>query len=171
MSWDQAQKEALARANSSTTLRWGLELRHSTFPAHIRMVDHDQDIDLDLEATAPANPSTTQTFLATGFRFTEPELTVEPDPTVTIEIDGVSGSLQPYLRAAIQTNEPIALTVRGFMYDVESGDKQVLRILHLQMRRSVTTMTSISAEFGYTNAANQAFPSQIYDAKTNPGLL
>jgi hypothetical protein len=171
MSWSAAQKEALARASTSSFLKWGLELRHSLFPSHVRMVDHDKDIDLTLESDAPVQSGTTQTFTATAFRFKEPDFTNQPDPTVEIEIDGVSGTLEPFLKPAIASGEPVLLTLRGFMYDVnnESVD-QMLRVYHFQMRKRVATMTTISATFGYTNPATQPFPKVKYSAATNPGL-
>lgn len=172
MSWDAAEREALARANTSTVHLWALELRHSVFPAPIRMVQHDVDIDLTLEANAPVDASTTQPFIATAYRFKEPDQTSQPDPTVQIEIDGVSGNLQPFIRSAILTFEPIECTLRSCLYDVKAQVVvEMLRVFHLQMRRERTTMTTIAATFGYTNPANQPFPSKVYSAETNPGLV
>lgn len=172
MSWDQAQQEALARASTDELLKWTIELRHSLFPAPFRLINHDKDALVTLEADAPVDGGTQQTFLGTGFRIQEPEETSEPDPTVRIEIDGVSGTLQPFLRPAIVSGEPVLVTLRGLMYDVGAETvSQMLQIYHLQLRNATTTMTTIVGTFGYTNAANQPFPSQKYDAITNPGLV
>ena len=172
MTWDQAQKEALARATTNEVLKWAVELRHSLFSSPFRIINHDQDADITLEADAPANPSTSQTFVGTAFRIKDPENTVQPDPTITIEIDGISGAMQPFLRPAVVSGEPILMTLRGLMYDVGAESvAQMLRVHHLQLRSMTTTMTTIVGVFGYTNAANQPFPSQKYDALTNPGLV
>ena len=172
MTWTQAQKEALARASTNEVLKWALELRHSLFASHIRLINHDTDVDVDLEADAPVQPSTTQTFLGTGLRLVEPDLTNQPDPTITIEIDGVVGTLFPLIRASAKSGEAILLTLRGLMLDVDTSTvAQVLKIYHLQFRSAAATMTTISATFGYTNPSNQPFPSQKYDAVSNPGLV
>lgn len=172
MSWDQAQKEALARASTSEVLKWVLELRHSLFPSPFRLAQHDSDIDVLLESDAPADASTTQTFIGTGLRLREPDENNQPDPTVTIEIDGLSGALQPFLRPAIVSGEPVLMTLRGLMYDVNSETvSQALKIYHLQLRSATTSMTTVIGVFAYTNAANQPFPSQKYDAISNPGLV
>ena len=55
MTWDQAQKEALARATTNEVLKWAVELRHSLFSSPFRIINHDQDADITLEADAPAN--------------------------------------------------------------------------------------------------------------------
>ncbi len=171
MSWTLAEKEAMARASSSSTLKWAFELRHSTFPSHVRLANHDKDIDLLLEASAPANPNTTQTFIGTALRFKEPDISLQPDPTVSVELDGVSGALQPYLRAAITSGERILLTLRGFMYDVKAESVvQNLRLYNLEYRNHEIDMVTISIKFGYTNPANQAFPRVKYSALSNPGL-
>lgn len=173
MSWDQAQREALARASSDEVLRWVVELRHSLFPSPFRLAQHDKDIDVLLEADAPVDASTTQTFIATALRLREPEATTQPDPTITIEIDGISGSIQPFIRPAAVSGEPVLMTLRGLMYDVAAESvSQTLRVYHLQLRPPATiTMTTVTGVFAYTNPANQPFPSQKYDAISNPGLV
>ncbi|MCR9260785.1 MAG: DUF1833 domain-containing protein [Pseudomonadaceae bacterium] len=171
MTWSQAQIEAQARADSSTVLKWAFEIRHSLFPSIVRIVNHDLDCDFTLEATAPVDAGTTQTFVGTSIRFKEPDLNGEPDPTVKIDIDGVSGTLQPFIKPAVASGEPILLTLRGYMYNTRLRQQvQALRIYNAEMRRALTNMTTISATFGYTNAATQTFPNQKYDAITNPGL-
>lgn len=172
MSWTDAEREAMAYANTSTMHLWALELRHSVFPSPVRLIQNDIDVDVTLEAAAPVNAGATVTFVATAFRFREPDNSNQPDPTVQIDIDGVSGSLQPFLQAAVLSGEPIECTLRAILYDTKAqATVALLRALHLQMRREKTTMTTIAATFGYTNPANQPFPSQAYSAETNPGLV
>lgn len=171
MSLDEAQKEARARVHGSTVPKAAIELRHSVFPQPFRLVDYETDLPIPLEANAPVDAGTTQTFIGRGFRFKEPDIGTQPDPTATIEIDGVSGGLQPFLRAATQTDEPIEATVR--MFNLDTSDNSItsmLEVYHLQMRGDRSNMTTISGRFGYTNAANQAFPDAYYTPETNPGL-
>lgn len=172
MTWEQAQQEALARANTSEILLSAVELRHSLFPGPVRLIDHDVDVDVPLEASAPVDGGTTQTFVGTGMRAVESDQTNQPDPTTQVELDGVSGTLLPFLRPAVVSGEPVEVTTRGLMYDASTGSvAQMLRVFHLQLRSYTATMTQIAAIFAYTNAASQPFPAQKYDAVTNPGLV
>lgn len=167
-----AQKQAYARAHQSTAHLWCVEMRHSTFPAHLRVVQHTLPVDVTLEATAPVNPGATVTFTALGFRLREPEVSTEPDTTITIELDGVPGVVQPYLAAANLTVEPIAVTCRAIAYDVVAGTvTALLGIFHLQARHIRHTQQTVSITLGYTNSANQDFPSEVYTPESNPGLV
>lgn len=56
---------------------------------------------VELEATAPANAGEMVTFIGVGFRTPkEPDLGTQPDTSMRIEIDGVSGAVHTYLGAA-----------------------------------------------------------------------
>lgn len=172
MSWSEAQKEAIARATTDEMWMWGVELRHSIFPAPLRFVQSVDDIPLVHEPNAPLDPGATINYLGLAFRFREPALDNEPDPTVRIEIDAVSGALQPLIRGASTTQEPVEATFRSFIYDgIEQEVTEMLSVLHLQLRETRVTSTTVSAVFGYTNPANQAFPDDYYDAQSNPGLF
>lgn len=171
MSLTDAQKQAYARAHVSTARLWTVEMRHSAFPATLRMVQYTEDITVTLEATAPEDANDPVLFSGLAFRFTEPDLDTEPDSTVQIEIDGVPGFVQPYVVAANLTDEPIEATLREIAYDVYSGEVlELLDIFHLQVRHIRDTKTTVTATLGYTNSANQPFPNQVYTPESNPGL-
>ncbi len=171
MSWDQAQREMLARVHVARDEVWTLELRHSLFPAPARLVAYPEDLVLPLEVGAPVDGGTNQTFTARAFMFRPPELGSEPDPTVEVQIDAVGADLRGFLRQAVLTTEPVEGTFRSYMLDVATNTSQLaLDVLHLQLRGNRQNMTTISGRFGYVNAANLAFPSEIYTSESNPGL-
>ena len=166
-----AQKQAYARAHNTTVELCSVELRHSEFPEPIRIIQHTQDVTMTLEAGAPEDAGDPVLFTGLAFRFQEPEQGTEPDNTSTIEIDGVPGYVQPYVVAANLTAEPIEATVRIVTYDVATESVlHIMRIYHLQVRHIGDNKTTVSLTMGYTNSANQAFPSEIYTPESNPGL-
>lgn len=167
----QAQREAYARAKTSHVELWALEFRHSVFPQPLRIVQHNRDIIFPIEAGAPVDGGTNQNFTGLAFRFREPEIGTDPAPTISIQIDGVSGALLPFIRGALQTEEPIECALRTYLYDVvDNVTVEHSSTLHLQMPKYSTGLITISATFGYANAANKSFPSENYTSETNPGL-
>jgi len=171
VSFDDARKEAIARADNSTTRKWSIEMRHPVFPAPFRMVQYREDLDLTLEASAPVNPGETVSFQGTAFEFNEPGEATQPDPTARITIDGVPGVLQPFVRLAIRTRAPIAVTLRSLLFSSKTETVvSVLRVIHLELRRAKVDKTSITGTMGFTNPANQPFPSKKYSIETYPGL-
>lgn len=173
MSLTDAEKEAYARVSTTIVSLWAVEFRHSTFSTNeVRIVNYRNNIDHTLESTAPADPNTTVTFVGLGFEFTAPKISEDPVSTVSIEFDGVSGTLQPYLAAANQTIEPIECTLRELLYDTESQTVlQQPSTFHMKVLSSTSTMMSVNVEIARMNSANQTFPNEFYTAKSNPGLL
>ncbi len=129
----EAQKEAYARAKTSVVDLFSFELRHSTFPAPIRMVSYDQDLQITLEATAPANPGETVTFIGVAFKPPSENINSEPGNSFTVVISGISDQALPYLDTANESLEPIDVTVRYVSYDTKT---KVLRY-RPRLRRSV----------------------------------
>jgi hypothetical protein len=167
-----AQKQAYARAHTSTMHLWCVEMRHASFPSPLRVVQHKANVTVTLEATAPVDAGDDVLFTALGFRLREPEISTEPDTTITIEVDGVTGSVIPYLATANQTTTPIEVTCRAIAYDVVAGTvTALLGIFHLQVRHIRSTLTTVSLSLGYTNSANQDFPNEVYTPESNPGLV
>lgn len=172
MTLTNAQKQAYARAHTSTAHLWCVEMRHASFPDHLRVVQHTTPVTVELEAAAPVDASTDVLFAALGFRLREPEISTEPDTTITIEMDGVTGAVIPYLAAANLTTTPIEVTCRAIAYDtVAETVTTILGIFHLQVRHIRSTLTTVSLSLGYTNSANQDFPNEVYTPESNPGLV
>lgn len=167
----QAEKQAYARAKNTTIEIWAVELRHSTFPNEVRIVNYQDDVTHTLEASAPVDANTAVLFTGVAFDFETPKVGEDPVNTVQIKIDGVGGIVQPYLATAGQTLEPIEATLRCLLYDV-STDSVLHQSFTLQLRvmQSVSTMTQVAMELGRINSANQTFPNEFYTALSNPGL-
>lgn len=166
-----AEKEAYARVGINVDTIWTIELRHSTFPAPLRIVNHDFDITHTLEPSAPADAGQSVLFSALAFDFEEPSTSGDPDALVRAQIDGVTGLLQPYIAAAGETVEAIEATLRELTYDV--ADQVVLQqpsTFHLQVRQSRSTMVSIAIEMARINSANLPFPNVYYTPASNPAL-
>lgn len=167
-----AEKQAYARVGLNIAQVWGIELRHSTFPSHVRIVNHYSDITHTLEATAPVQPGQAVVFTAVAFHFKEPTISDEPVENLSAQVDGVTGLLQPYLATANQTAEPIEATIREILYDVATSSVlHAPSVWHLRVTRSVETMESVLIEMGRLNSANQIFPNLFYTPASNPGLL
>lgn len=170
MTLSAAHKEAYARAQVDVRHLIALELRHSAWGV-LRMIDYDIDIDVALEAGAPANAGQTVEFVAHAMEVREPEISTEPDSTVSLRLDGVSGVLQPLLYDAMQVIEPVLVTVRPLGYNVTTDTVLgVVGALHLEMRTATVTPEQVVMVCGFTNSANQDFPNDNYTPESHPGL-
>ena len=169
---DDAKKEAYARQTTSQKHTFFLELRHPLFTSPIRFANHDVNIEnVELESTAPENAGEMVTFIGVGFRTPkEPDLGTQPDNSMRIQIDGVSGAVHAYLKAAKGSGTPVEATLRRVLFDIDSGATVIQSALHLQTRDIELKMTTVLLEFGYTNPANQRFPRDDYTLQSNPGL-
>ena len=173
MTLSVAQKEAYARAKTSVINLATLELRHPTFVEPLRLVSYKSDLTKTLESNAPVDSDTEVVFTAIAMKIKEPEINTEADTTISFQIDGVPGAVQPYLSAANKTIYPIDATVRTYIFDV--GENATIggaaAIMHLQVRTIAVSKTSVSLTLGYTNTANRSFPSQNYTPESNPGAV
>ncbi len=161
------QREAYARAHTATVHVWAVELTHPSFPEPLRVVNHKQDLMLAL-----ADDSEPVLFNALGFQLREPMINTDPDSTIAIHVDGVSGAVQPYLSAANKTIWPIAATIRPYSVNVRTGIADGPNgTINLQVRDINSTKTTVSLTLGYTNSANKAFPSELYTTASNPSLV
>lgn len=173
MTLTAAQKEAYARANSNTIDVCALELRHPSFVEPLRFVGLQENLSVTLEANAPVNAGEVVEFIALALRLRLPDLNTEADSTLSVQIDGIPGIAQPYLKAANQTVYPIEATARFYAFNTKTSTviDGAQSILHLQVRHVGVTKSSVSLTMGYTNTANRAFPNALYTPETNPGLV
>lgn len=172
MSLTTAQKEAYARAHTSTVSLCALELRHPSFGLTVRLVQGADDVTFTLEANAPVDGNSSVTFTSVGFDIDEPVINSEPDTIVSLSLNGVSSLVLPYLGAAGKTSTPVEATLRFITFDtVAKTVGEIYNPIHLQARGFSTSKTSVSMQLGYTNTANKAFPSEVYTAESNPSLL
>lgn len=171
MALTQAQREAYARANTNLIHLPALEFRHPVFANPLRIVSYDKNIMLPLESSAPVEADQTKEFAGFLCSIKEPDIDAQVDSTFSIQIDGVSGYVQPLLAVANRSVVPIAATVRFYSYNVSTGAVSgAVGVIHLQVRGIAVTKTSVAVTLGYTNTANRAFPFQKYSVETNPGL-
>lgn len=147
-----AQKEAYARAKTTTVDLFSFELRHAQFPEPIRMISYDKNIMLTLEATAPANPGETVEFTGVAFEAPQESINTEPGNGFTVAVGGISAQALPYLNAANETTTPIEVTVRYVAYDSRLNTViGVSRPMEMQVRGFRTTITAVQMTLGYTN--------------------
>ncbi len=167
-----AQKEAYARAHSSTVEICCLELRHTTFPAPLRVAQGADAVTLTLEANAPVDGGLSRVFSPLDFKVKPPSQTTEPDSVISISLTGASATVNPYLATANTTGEPIRATLRFISFDTKTKTigQQYLPI-HLDSRGQKTTRSTVTLQLGYTNAANRKFPYLDYTPESNPSLL
>ncbi len=168
-----AQKEAYARADSTTILLTALEIRHSLFPdGRFRFANYEVNVTLTHEVGAPLDSGATVTYEGLGVDMREPVLSQEVDPSLTFRLDGVSGYAHPYVAAAIKSTEVIACTARYYQFDTAlNAELGQIKAYYYEVRNIVINHTTLSFSAGTPNTKNQAFPKSNYTAQTNPGLL
>lgn len=147
-----AQKEAYARARTSVVDLFSFELRHSTFPAPVRMIAYPDDIEVALEADAPANPGETATFTGVAFKAPGETISTEPGNTFTVAVSGISNQVLPYINEANATLEPIAVSVRYVSYDTRLREVIGLsRRAEMQVRSFKNSILTTQMTLGFTS--------------------
>lgn len=171
MTLSAGEREAYARVGVNVTDVWTIEMRHSTFASTVRIANYHSDITHTLEAGAPVDASTPVLFAGLAFEFEPPSLNDDPSSIISARVDGVPGTVQPYIATAFATAEPLEVTVRELIYNMVTDTVLFQPVtLHLQAVRARSTLTSIHMEMGRMNAANQNFPNSRYTTESNPGL-
>lgn len=176
VSFSEAYAEAIAVAPISRAMLETLEMRHSEFrddagsPYAIRIVNDYNDFSARLEPGAPLNPAEVVLFKALPIEVSGPDETDSSEaPAITIAIDGVSGLVVPQLNRAIQTLEPVLLTLRIYASDDTSGPA-MLPVLTMTLRDVLVGETRITARATFHDPTNRAFPRAEYTAAQYPGL-
>ena len=96
----EAQKEAYARAHTSSVDICCVELRHPSFVSAQRICQGGDDIQFTLEANAPEDPNTLVTFTGVELQIKDPEVTTEADTTLQVVVPGASALVLPFLGEA-----------------------------------------------------------------------
>jgi hypothetical protein len=167
----QAIREAYARAGSTTVHLLALEMRHYTWPAPARVINHKVAVSITLEATAPANPGESVTFTALAMEIKEPEIGTDPAGEMEIRMDGVAGSMQPLFDAANSTGVPVDATIRAVA--LNSSNNSVIGVFtpyDLQVKEVQIGLADIGVTFGRVSPVNQPFPAINYGPDTYPQL-
>ncbi|GAA4650480.1 hypothetical protein GCM10023116_27630 [Kistimonas scapharcae] len=160
-----AEKEAYAACTSRTVQLCTIELNHPAFTEPLYAVRDNQDL------TAQLEDGSTVTFIALGFELKRQPVDKEPDPTITLKVDNITGKLSPYLEAASRSGQETKLTFRVYLYDAD--DESVTLIsdpMTMAVRNASGSMTSVNITAGFINPANLKFPREKFTADRFPGL-
>ncbi|MGH1371126.1 MAG: hypothetical protein ACRBBW_03765 [Cellvibrionaceae bacterium] len=150
------EQEAYARANPEINTLTALEVRHSEFPAPVRVIDGNKDRELLLPDEAPLNGGESVMFEGAKLSVPEETLDEDPDSQVTIQAAGVSGWVNRYLSAAAQSFE--VAEVSQYRVTVNVVTDEILAITkqaELEVRSHEISMTATALVCGYTNTSNR----------------
>ena len=159
-----AEKEAYANADDTRIMLYTLELMHPQFTQPLRIVADNDPLTAEIE--------TGDTVLFTPFFFSikRPPISEEPDPSLQITVDNVSGFMTPYLDIASRSGDSIHVVFRPYL--VDEGDDRITRLssIKLAIRNASATMTSVTLTAAHINPANLPFPKENYTSDRFPGL-
>ena len=160
-----AEQEAYANADDTRVTLYTLELNHPGFTQPLRIVSDNSPLTADTEEE--------EGVLFTPFYFSlkRPPINEEPDPTLSITVDNVSGFMTPYLDAASRSGESITLIFRPYLIDQEDDSVTLLRTLSMAIRNATANMTSVTLTAAHVNPANLPFPKELYTSDRFPGLV
>ena len=175
-SLEQALKEAYASAPSDVVILHTLEFRHPNFkdelnqPSAIRVVLDHADHSLKLEASAPLNANDYVTFVKFAFEFTLPEVQNSAVPEIIITMDNVSREIEDNLALAVASPYKVEVTYRPYL-STDDTKPQMDPPLTLTLTHVEADDFKVTARASYGDAANKAFPSELYTASRFPGLI
>ena len=159
-----AEKEAYANADDTRVMLYTLELMHPSFTQPLRIVADNDPLTAEIET------GDTVEFTPFFFSIKRPPISEEPDPSLQITVDNVSGFMTPYLDIASRSGDSIHVMFRPFLID--EGDDSITRLssIKLAIRNASATMTSVTLTAAHINPANLPFPKENYTSDRFPGL-
>ena len=159
-----AEKEAYANADDTRIMLYTLELMHPQFTQPLRIVADNDPLTAEIET------GDTVEFTPFFFSIKRPPISEEPDPSLQITVDNVSGFMTPYLDIASRSGASIHVVFRPFL--VDEGDNSITRLssIKLAIRNASATMTSVTLMAAHINPANLPFPKENYTSDRFPGL-
>lgn len=148
-----------------------VEFRHSSLAAPLRFCSDVADRTLPIEAGAPANASTNQSFLAARFSIADGEQGPDGLPEFPLSLADNAASYLNLLVPAMDTDEPVEVTLREFGGTVAAP--VLLRLVYgLQLRGGGGQMGAGSVyRLAFRQLTAVRIPRAVYDAATAPGLL
>jgi len=171
-----ALKEAYASAPSDVVILHTLEFRHPNFvdelnqPTAIRVVLDHVDHTCKLEASAPLDPDTWVNFVRFAFDFTLPEVQNSAVPEIVITMDNVSREIEDNLALATASPNSVQVTYRPYL-STDLSAPQMDPPLTLILTHVEADDFKVTARASFGDAANKAFPSELYTASRFPGLI
>ncbi len=159
-----AEKEAYANADDTRIMLYTLELMHPQFTQPLRIVADNDPLTAEIET------GDTVEFTPFFFSIKRPPISEEPDPSLQITVDNVSGFMTPYLDIASRSGDSIHVVFRPYL--VDEGDDSITRLssIKLAIRNASATMTSVTLTAAHINPANLPFPKENYTSDRFPGL-
>lgn len=171
-----ALAEAYAHSTSDDTDLITIALYHSSFkdeegnPVAIYCVNDFEDLEATIEPSASLHAGQQVTFRSMPFTFTAPEeLDTGAPADVTLEIDSVSREVTPYLNAAIESDEPILVTIRLYMASDTSAPHEDPPMT-LALKSPVVDVYKVSAKAGFGDLLSSSFPKFLYSRDSHPVL-
>ena len=158
------EQEAYANADDSRIMLYTLELNHPSFTQPLRIVADNDPLTAEIET------GDTVAFTPFFFSIKRPPISEEPDPSLQITVDNVSGFMTPYLDIASRSGDSIHVVFRPYL--VDEGDDSITRLssIKLAIRNASATMTSVTLTAAHINPANLPFPKENYTSDRFPGL-
>ena len=158
-----AIREAYASAPSDQVILHTLSLSHTNWDEPLYLVRDFQDFTALLETAAQV------TFKATAFDFTQPELTTNSVPEVTVQIDNVSGDIFPLIDAVAASKDKITLTYRPYLSN-DPSSPQMDPPLSLTLSTISINAYKITAKARLSDTGRRTFPEQNYNLVDFPAL-
>ena len=159
-----AEKEAYANADDNRVMLYTLELMHPQFTQPLRIVADNDPL------TAVIETNQTVEFTPFFFSIKRPPISEEPDPSLQITVDNVSGFMTPYLDIASRSGDSIYVMFRPFLIDEDDNSITQLSSIELAIRNASANMTSVTLTAAHINPANLPFPKENYTSDRFPGL-
>jgi hypothetical protein len=159
-----AMQEAYAANPAGVSVIETIELDHVTFATPVRIATGVQD-DISLPLSLGG---ATALFRALQISVTLPGVGEDGPTPMRLRIDNVSSFLLPYIRDAVQSTEPIALTYRAYASDdlTQPGDV----VTAMELRDVSLSAVSAEATVALKEIELQAFPLATYDEELYPAL-
>ena len=159
-----AEKEAYANADDTRIMLYTLELMHPSFTQPLLIVADNDPLTVEIETGEMVE------FTPFFFSIKRPPISEEPDPSLQITVDNVSGFMTPYLDIASRSGDSIHVMFRPFLID--EGDDSITRLssIKLAIRNASANMTSVTLTAAHINPANLPFPKENYTSDRFPGL-
>lgn len=114
-----AEKEAYANADDTRVMLYTLELNHPSFTQPLRIVADNDPLTAEIET------GDTVEFTPFFFSIKRPPISEEPDPSLQITVDNVSGFMTPYLDQASRSGDSIHIVFRPYL--IEEGESVKLK--------------------------------------------
>ena len=159
-----AEKEAYANADDTRITLYTIELYHPKFLDENGQTQPLYIVNDNDPLTAEIDDGSSVTFLPFGFTIQRPPIGEEPDPSLNISVDNISGYLTPYLDIASRQPSRIRCVFRPYLVDQGAGTITRLSSLSLSIRNASATMTRATLTAAFIYPANLPFPKETYSS-------